>query len=175
MLVNHSTELYGDIFRLREKMMNDIKLKKRLDKITTRKSPYHTESHLSIFEKNNSQKSDQNKSPDKELKLPIIKNNVEKRNQASHKSLNAVMIESKKIISRIKEEKIQVDNEKFLGKLLSIRSPLRADVMNESFRKSRDYMSLACKVRDHNDMTRKVLKSFKISEVQEDIKKLLNI
>ena len=177
MLVNHSTELYGDLLRLREKMMNDLKMKKRLDKITSRKSPYHADTANSIFQsKSLATKPEPIINTSKEVQLPLIKNNSEKKVQMnSQKKLNEVMIESKKILSRIRDEKIQLENEKFLGKLMSVKSPLRVDIMNESFRRSRDYMSLACKVRDHNDMTRKVLKSFKLSEVQDDIKKLLNI
>ncbi len=182
MLVNHCTELYGDIFKLREKIINDYKMKKRLDKITARRPPYTTDMGTNTFQDKLIIKQEPPSPKKNELKLPQIKTypiENKKSLSNSNKSLMEVMVDSKKIVSRIKEEKIQIENEKFLGKLLAVKSALRVDVMNESFRRSRDYMSIACKVRDHGDMTRKVIKSLRLSDgvtkVQEDIKKMLNI
>ena len=188
MLINSTAPLYSDFFRLREKLLCDHVMKQKIVKINDRQSPYsmnsvrsnkiNIETDFEKFERINkimkktestyikTEGNDDNTAPNRNVtKLPFIKAEGDEDTNKKNRSLAEVLIESKRVIDRIKKDQIKNENENFAKRLIRLKSPLSRDKMNQSFKRSREYLKITNKSINIKELRRKVLKSLHLPKI----------
>ncbi len=199
MLSNNTGPLYNDIFKLRAKLISDFNMKSRIHLINERKSPYKKEKFkinrtrfetevdklrgLKDLELNEKFETLQVSTIDPlQNKLPKIKTTISEleseKGFAKNKNLTNVLIEGRKLINKMKKDKIESENAKFAKRLVRVRSPLRRDLMNKSFKRSREYAKIANRVKSKEEVAVGMVRKLHLPDIVlrglGDIKKLIN-
>ena len=151
---------FGDIFYLRERMIQDILHKNNLEKIKSRVSDIHNnkpkkkkklkkkkkgESNLilpTILENNYLNSEEENSSEENYGKKPIFSLGNSPRIFKTE-DYGKRYKESKRRIDMIKLQEIQKENEFFVQKLQNVNSPLNKNLLNNSYEKVANYKNIA--------------------------------
>jgi hypothetical protein len=190
MFVN--TDYYADVTKLREKLISDFHMKKRLDQINLRKTEFSIPPNRNSNRERNISKIDidintikrsispkekiieaENESP--KNKLPIINLKKERKLQ-QHESMIRSMVSSRKRVNNIKDQFIHKENVNFAKRLLRVKSPLSRDHMNQEWKLHNEYMENARKVKNIN-LLKKSMEKIKFPSLLgiNEVKRLLNL
>jgi hypothetical protein len=156
-----NNDLYGNIFNIREKILGDIIIRRKVAQIKNRNSSYDLKKSTIDDMMSLNKNKFYNKSKDFES---YNLNNSRKSNvnlpkifkKAKSNSVVENMLESKRQFHKLKNQEIDLENKKFQKRLVRVKSPFARDKMNESFRHSREYGDIAKKVKDYKFQTKRV-------------------
>jgi hypothetical protein len=116
------------------------------------------------------------------FKLPKINNSISNLDTTAdnkNKNLNSVLTESRKVLNKMKMEKIEYDNAKFANRIHGVKSPFNRGKLDDEYKKSREYLKLANRLKSKSELSSITVKKlhlpkFVLQGLGHDIKRLLN-
>jgi len=190
-MINRSPDFHKNMMMLKDKIIADMRMKKRIENIFSRKNQYINEDKnkktnkfnksLIRLEKSIMLNNEQENSFIEANELPniLLASNLNsnrslqgKENKINrhsrNKSLVDNMIDSRRNVSILKNEMIEEENVKFGERLSRVRSPIKNYKLEEFGKINREYLKINKKIEDLDSFTRKVVKSFKLPPIAYD-------